>query len=83
MRSLTKIMRGLVLVGQLGISIITPPVVLILLARWLMDRFGWGLWVMVAAILVGIITAFASAWSTLKKLIPKNDRSSAAYNKHY
>lgn len=83
MRSLSKIMRGLVFVGQLGVSIITPPVVLILLARWLMDRFGWGLWVMVTAILVGIITAFTSAWSTLKRLIPKNDRTSVSYNKHY
>lgn len=83
MRSLSKIMRGLVFVGQLGFSIITPPVVLILLARWLMDRFGWGLWVMVAAILIGIITAFSSAWSTLKRLIPKSDHNFASFNKHY
>ena len=83
MRSFSKLLRGIALVGQLGVSIITPPVVLVLLAQWLMEKHGWGLWVMVAAIIIGLLTAFSGAWRTLKKLLPRNETNKTVFNQHY
>ena len=82
MRKFSGLMRGIAFIGQLGFGLITPPVVLVLLARWLIDRFGWGNWVMLAAIIVGMITALSSTWQTLKKLIPKDKPHPTVQNKH-
>ena len=82
MQKFSGLMRAVAFVGQLGFGLITPPVVLVLLARWLMDRFGWGIWVMVAAIVIGIITACSSTWQTLKRFIPKSSPHPTAQNKH-
>lgn len=61
MRSYMKVLRGIVLVGQLGISLITPPVVMALLGVWLQRRFGLGTWVILLTLLVGLLTAASSA----------------------
>ena len=34
-----KLCRGIALVGQLGFSLITPPVVLLWLAHWLQTKY--------------------------------------------
>lgn len=66
MRNLEKWMRGLALVGQLGFCIITPPLVLTWLAKLLVERRGWGYWVVAAALVIGILTGLSSAWSLLR-----------------
>ena len=40
-----KLCRGIALVGQLGFSLITPPVVLLWLAHWLQTKYQLGVWV--------------------------------------
>ncbi|MFQ8765491.1 MAG: hypothetical protein ACLR8U_02415 [Oscillospiraceae bacterium] len=40
-----KLCRGIALVGQLGFSLITPPVVLLWLAHWLQTKYRLGVWV--------------------------------------
>ncbi len=67
MRSIQRLMRAITLVGQLGFSIISPPLVLTFLAHLAVTRLGWGVWIIVAAIVVGIITAFCSARQILMK----------------
>ena len=69
MHSLQKFMRGLALVGQLGFCIITPPLVLVWLARLLVVKHGWGSWVMVAAIVIGILTGIVSVYRTVLPLL--------------
>ena len=69
MRPYAKLLRGIVLVGQLGFTLITPPVVMALLADWLQNRFGLGTWVMLLAILVGLLTAGASAGTFYRRTI--------------
>ena len=59
MKSLNQIMQGIALVGQLGFGMITPPLVLIWLAHLAQTKLGWGMWTMVAAILIGLVTAAA------------------------
>ena len=61
MDKLTKIFQGVMLVGQLGFSLITPPLV-----------FGWGAGVMIAGILLGIVTGLATAYRTILPLIRKD-----------
>lgn len=68
MRSYMKVLRGIVLVGQLGFSLITPPVVMALLGSWLQRRFALGTWVMLLAILVGLLTSGASAYSFFRRM---------------
>ena len=71
MRTLEKWMRGLALVGQLGFCVITPPLVLGWLARLLVVKYGWGYWIVVAALVVGILSGLSSAWSLLRPKKPK------------
>ena len=67
MDKLTKIFQGVMLVGQLGFSLITPPLVFVWLAR-----LGWGAGVMIAGILLGIVTGLATAYRTILPLIRKD-----------
>ena len=66
MQRFERWMRGLALVGQLGFCIITPPLVLVWLAQLLVTRHGWGYWVMVAALVVGLLSGLSSAWTMLR-----------------
>ena len=67
MDKLTKIFQGVMLVGQLGFSLITPPLVFV----W-QTRLGWGAGVMIAGILLGIVTGLATAYRTILPLIRKD-----------
>lgn len=83
MRTFEKWMRGLALVGQLGICVITPPLVLGYLARLLVTRHGWGYWVVVAALVIGILSGLSSAWSLLRPKKPsKPPRTTVHFNDH-
>ena len=73
MQTIEKIFRGIALVGQIGFNIITPPLVLAWLAHRLITRHGGGIWVMVAAIVIGLIAAFCGVYQTVKPLLGKRD----------
>ena len=45
-----------------------PPVVLILLAVWLRNRFDWGAWVIIAGVAVGLICAVNGLRNSLKAM---------------
>lgn len=72
MDKLTKIFQSVMLVGQLGFSLITPPLVFVWLARLAQTRLGWGAGVMIAGILLGIVTGLATAYRTILPLIRKD-----------
>ena len=83
MHRLEKWMRGLALVGQLGVCVITPPLVLGWLANLLVTRHGWGYWVVVAAIIIGILSGLSSAWSLLRPRKPSEPpRSTVHFDDH-
>lgn len=73
LNSLTKIMQSVMLVGQIGFSLITPPLVFIWLADLAQTHLGWGAWVMVAAIVAGILTGIASVYRTILPLLHKQN----------
>lgn len=74
MRRFEKLLQGVALVGQLGFSVVTPPLVLVWLANRLVTRHGWGLWVVAAAIAVGLLSAGCSVYATAKRLLKRQSR---------
>lgn len=68
MNTYMKVLKNLVLVGQLGFYLVTPPVLLALLAGWLQSRFGLGTWVMVTAIVVGLLSSGMGAYNFYRRL---------------
>ncbi len=86
LRAFQRIVRAISLAGQLGFMVITPPLVLIYLAHLLQTRFGWGVWVMLAAIVLGLVCAGCSVVNFCRRLLAaekKQDEPPAAgFNRH-
>ena len=58
----------LVWLTQLGISVAVPPVVMILLAVWLRNRFDLGVWVVILGIVLGAVFAADGLRQSLKAM---------------
>ena len=69
MKDWIKLLRLAVQFGQLGFTLITPPVVMGLLGWWLQSRFGLGSWIMLLCLLVGLLTAGSSAVTFFRKVM--------------
>lgn len=69
-----KLCRGIALVGQLGFSLITPPVVLLWLAHWLQTKYGLGVWVTILALILGLLTSASTALQFYRKLTAKKGK---------
>lgn len=89
MREYLKIFRMIMMFGQLGFTLITPPVVLALLGWWLQNRFELGPWVVLIGIVVGLMTAGTSAvqffrrtLSAQKRQEPEEGPSPTVFNTH-
>ena len=61
-----RLIRAAALLGQLGFALITPPVLLALGAWKLQEQFGFGTWIMLAAILVGLLTGGSTAYRLIR-----------------
>ena len=68
MKDMVKLARMLALFGQLGFTIVTPPVVLALLAHWMQQKFSLGSWVMVLAIVLGLIAAASGVYGYYRRV---------------
>lgn len=85
MKNLQKIIRSVSMVGQIGISVVTPPLVFIYLARLACEKLGWGVWVVLVGILLGMVTAFCSVRSLLRRYFHfdrKDPPPPGGYNTH-
>ena len=59
------------------------PLVLVYLANLLVTKHGWGYWVVVAALIVGILSGLSSAWSMLRPKKPsKPPRTTVHFDDH-
>lgn len=78
----------LIWLTQLGLSVAMPPVLLILLADWLRKAYGWGSWVIWAAIILGVILAIDGLRTSLKLMArlgegkKKDNQQPVSYNDH-
>lgn len=85
MRSTFRTLQALVWVTQLGLSVAGPPVLFILLASWLRSRCGWGVWVVVLGIVLGVLGAVGGAVSsfrTLHRLAKRESDPPQGFNEH-
>lgn len=62
-----RIFSRISLLTQLGLSVVTPPILAVLLALWLQRKFGWGDWVLLCAILVGTVSGVSSVFSLVRR----------------
>lgn len=81
-----KILRNLSWLTQLGLSIITPPILCLGLAFWLIQKKGAPGWIMILAFVFGLGAAGVSFYKFLrivqKKSKPPGKDSPPAFNKH-
>ena len=75
--TMQKLFRGIALVGQLGFSLITPPVVLLWLAHWLQTKYQLGVWITVLALIFGLLTSVSTALQFYRKITAKKDKNQA------
>ena len=69
MKTYMRVLRAVTMLGQFGFTLITPPVVLGLVAWWLQSRFSLGSWVMLLALLLGLLTSGASAYQFFRRVL--------------
>ena len=63
-----KNLSMLVWLTQLGLSVAVPPVIFIMLAVWLRDRFSLGSWIVWTGIVLGLICAAEGLRTSLKAM---------------
>ena len=80
-------LRLLVWLTQLGLSVAFPLAGFILLGLWLRDRFNLGLWVIIAAIVLGLAGAadgLRSSMKAMERMSPSEKKKEAdvVFNDH-
>ncbi len=79
-------MKLLIWLTQLGLSLIVPLASFTLLGLWLHSSLGWGRWVLVAGMVLGIITGVQSLWSAVKIMArmekPREENHPQAFQEH-
>ena len=72
-----RLLARITLLTQLGLSVVTPPILAVLLALWLQARFGLGDWVLLTAILLGIFSGVTSVFNFVRREAKKDAKSPA------
>ena len=71
--------RYLSLVSQLAISMVTPVLMMIFLCTWLKNKFGFGDWIVIAGLLLGIGSGLSTVWTYLKRSIKDAEKQQQDY----
>lgn len=77
-KTLRALARNLPLVAQFGLSLVLPPALCFFGARWLMNRFGLGSWVLLIALLLAlsaIVSAFGQFFRYMLRQAEEDERS--------
>ena len=69
-----KHLRHIVMLTQFGLSIVLPLVLCILFARYLMQHYALGGWVMLIGVFLGIAGAISGLMKGLKQMQQEADR---------
>ena len=83
-----KVLSLLMWVTQFGLSILFPPCFFLLIANWLQNKFGLGIWVTVVLGILGLRTAFSTAKANMKamlkavKEVSSQEEPPTAFNSH-
>ena len=71
--------RYLILVTQVGFSVIVPAVLMTLLGIWLDGKLGTRFLVIIGAVL-GIAGGVTAAWHFIRRFMPENDKNTEEYD---
>lgn len=87
MRSYVKVVSYMVWLTQLGLTVVGPLVGFIWLAVWLHNAKGWGGWVVLVGILLGLMGAIGGMYTGFKTLhrlssLDEKPQSAPGYNRH-
>jgi len=75
-------------VTQFGLSILLPPCLLLLLAVWLQNKFGLGMWIVAVLGILGALISIGTAranWRAMRKEAEEatdNKRPPIGFNDH-
>lgn len=83
-----KILNLLMWVGQFGFSVIFPTLFFLILAVWLQQEFGFGIWVVVIFGILGILTSISTTKACLHSMqkaaaeLSENKEPPVSFNDH-
>jgi len=83
-----KLLNLLMWVGQFGFSAVFPTLFFLILAVWLQNKFGLGMWVIAVLGIVGVLTSISTTRSCLRSLRKAAEEASTgkeppiAFNDH-
>lgn len=85
MKQSGKLVKNLMWLSQLGLSILTPPLLCIWGCSWLQGRFGIGPWLMIVAIVLGLGASVSSAmgfYAMVKRQNTDSTKGPKSFNRH-
>lgn len=83
-----KFLNLLMWVGQFGFSVVFPTLFFLLIAVWLQNKFGLGMWIVAVMGVLGVLTSISTARSCLRSLCKAAQEASSqeppptAFNDH-
>ena len=83
-----KFLSLIVWVTQFGFSVLFPTCFFLMLAFWLQQKFGLGMWIMWVLGGLGLMTSISTARSCIRSLLKEADQASGrkeppiAFNDH-
>ena len=81
-----KLLELILWVTQFGLSVFIPPCFLLLLANWLQNKFGWGLWCTAVFGILGLLISLSTAranWKAMKKAADRDRKAPpVSFNDH-
>ncbi len=75
MKDFNKLMKNVVMIGQLGLTFIMPTLIMILLCSWLCSK-GLGVWIYIPGFVLGLGSSFLTAYKFYKSEIDKEEKES-------
>ena len=74
-REWAAILSRIGLITQLGLTLVTPPLLLALGAQWLIRRCDLGDWLLGAAIVIGVLSGISGAFSLIRAELARDRRA--------
>lgn len=83
MKGRNNMWYNLSLLSQLAISFLTPIFLMIFVCTWLKSKFGFGDWVIITGMLMGLGSGLSSVWVYLKKSIKDAEEQRQEYEDQF
>ena len=74
---MTRIMNGIALIGQLGLSLVMPLLICIAVCYLIIDRTGAGSWVYIPGFILGLGGSFSTALGVYRSVLKRSERGGA------